>query len=173
MIAGTSCSSSCITASETLIVRIETEVSEPTFQGSTSLQGSRSAPGLTRLSIKRREASTSVELPSGGSIVLAGLVQDNIRQAMSGYPGISKIPVLGTLFRSKDFVRNETELVIIATPYLVKPVARNKLSRPDDNFNPANDGASFFLGKVNRVYGRMETDLPPGRYHGAVGFIYK
>lgn len=154
-------------------LRIETEVSEPTFQGSTSLQGSRSAPGLTRLSIKRREASTSVELPSGGSIVLAGLVQDNIRQAMSGYPGISKIPVLGTLFRSKDFVRNETELVIIATPYLVKPVARNKLSRPDDNFNPANDGASFFLGKVNRVYGRMETDLPPGRYHGAVGFIYK
>ncbi|TDH39379.1 type II and III secretion system protein family protein [Pseudohoeflea suaedae] len=154
-------------------LRIETEVSEPTFEGSTSLQGAGAAPGLTRLSIKKREASTSVELPSGGSIVLAGLVQDNIRQAMSGYPGISKIPVLGTLFRSKDFVRNETELVIIATPYLVKPVARNKISRPDDNFNAANDGASFFLGKMNRVYGRMETDLPPGRYHGAVGFIYK
>ena len=154
-------------------LRIQTEVSEPTFEGSTSLQGGGSAPGLTRLAIKRREAETSVELPSGGSIVLAGLVQDNVRQAMSGYPGISKIPVLGTLFRSKDFVRNETELVIIATPYLVKPVARNQLSRPDDNFNPPNDGAGFFLGKVNRVYGRMETDLPPGRYHGAIGFIYK
>ena len=154
-------------------LKIQTEVSEPTFEGSTSLQGGGSAPGMTRLGIKRREAETSVELPSGGSIVLAGLVQDNVKQAMSGYPGISKIPVLGTLFRSKDFVRNETELVIIATPYLVKPVARNELSRPDDNFNPPNDGAGFFLGKVNRVYGRMETELPPGRYHGAIGFIYK
>lgn len=154
-------------------LKIQTEVSEPTFQGSTSLQGSANSAGLTRLSIKRREAQTTVELPSGGSIVLAGLVQDNIRQAMSGYPGISKIPVLGTLFRSRDFVRNETELVIIATPYLVKPVARAQLSRPDDNFNPPSDGAGFFLGRVNRVYGRMETDLPPGRYHGVVGFIYK
>ncbi len=61
------------------------------------------------MSIRKREASTTVELPSGGSIVIAGLVQDNIRQAMSGLPGLSKVPVLGTLFRSKDFQRNETE----------------------------------------------------------------
>lgn len=154
-------------------LKIRTEVSEPTFEGSTSLQGFGRSPGMTRMSIKRREAETTVELPSGGSIVLAGLVQDNFRQAMSGFPGIAKVPVLGTLFRSRDFVRNETELVIIATPYLVKPVARAQLSRPDDNLNPPNDGAGFFLGRVNRVYGRMETDLPPGRYHGAIGFIYK
>ena len=154
-------------------LKVQTEVSEPTFEGSTSVQGSRNNSGLTRLSIKRREAETAVELPSGGSIVLAGLVKDDIRQAMSGYPGLSKIPVFGTLFRSRDFVRNETELVIIATPYIVKPVARNQLARPDDNFNAANDGAGFFLGRVNRVYGRMETKLPPGRYHGVVGFIYK
>jgi len=154
-------------------LKVHTEVSEPTFEGSTSLQGSGGRPGMTRLSIKRREAETAVELPSGGSIVLAGLVKDDIRQAMSGYPGLSKVPVLGTLFRSRDFVRNETELVIIATPYIVKPVARNEIARPDDNFNAASDGAGFFLGRVNRVYGRMETQLPPGRYHGVVGFIYK
>ena len=154
-------------------LKVHTEVSEPTFEGSTSLQGARNNAGMTRLSIKRREAETAVELPSGGSIVLAGLVQDNIRQAMSGYPGLSKVPVFGTLFRSRDFVRNETELVIIATPYVVKPVMRNELARPDDNFNAASDGAGFFLGRVNRVYGRMETQLPPGRYHGVVGFIYK
>ena len=154
-------------------LKVHTEVSEPTFEGSTSLQGTRNNAGMTRLSIKRREAETAVELPSGGSIVLAGLVQDNIRQAMSGYPGLSKVPVFGTLFRSRDFVRNETELVIIATPYIVKPVVRNELARPDDNFNAASDGAGFFLGRVNRVYGRMETQLPPGRYHGVVGFIYK
>lgn len=154
-------------------LKVLTEVSEPTFEGSTSLQGVAGNPGLTRLAIKRREAETAVELPSGGSIVLAGLVKDDIRQAMSGFPGLSKVPVFGTLFRSKDFVRNETELVIIATPYIVKPVARNELARPDDNFNAAGDGAGFFLGRVNRVYGRMETQLPPGRYHGVVGFIYK
>jgi len=154
-------------------LKVQTEVSEPTFEGSTSVQGLAGNPGMTRLSIKRREAETAVELPSGGSIVLAGLVKDDIRQAMSGYPGLSKVPVFGTLFRSRDFVRNETELVIIATPYIVKPVARNQIARPDDNFNAANDGAGFFLGRVNRVYGRMETQLPPGRYHGVVGFIYK
>ena len=154
-------------------LRVLTEVSEPTFEGSSSIQGAGGSPGMTRLAIKRREAETAVELPSGGSIVLAGLVKDDIRQAMSGYPGLSQVPVFGTLFRSRDFVRNETELVIIATPYIVKPVARNEIARPDDNFNAPSDGAGFFLGRVNRVYGRMETQLPPGRYHGVVGFIYK
>ncbi len=154
-------------------LQIETNVSEPTYEGSVVTGNtSRGIPGSTYLSIRRREASTSVELPSGGSIVIAGLVQDNIRQAMSGLPGLSKVPILGTLFRSKDFQRNETELVIIATPYLVRPVARNQLARPDDNFNPENDGATFFLNRVNKVYGRKEADLT-GRYHGTVGFIYK
>ena len=155
-------------------LQIETNVSEPTYEGSVVTGNSyTSIPGNTFLGIRRREASTSVELPSGGSIVIAGLVQDNIRQAMSGVPGASKIPILGTLFRSKDFVRNETELVIIATPYLVRPVARSAISRPDDNFNAANDWESFFLGRVNRIYGRPEASAPAGRYHGNVGFIYK
>jgi pilus assembly protein CpaC len=154
-------------------LRVETEVSEPTFEGSVSTLSNLGAPGATVMSIRRREASTSVELPSGGSIVIAGLVREEIRQAMSGFPGLSKIPVLGTLFRSKDFLRNETEMVIIATPYLVRPVARNELNRPDDNFNPTNDAASFFLGRVNQIYGRKEAGVPAGTYNGAVGFIYK
>jgi pilus assembly protein CpaC len=155
-------------------LKIETNVSEPTWEGSAVTGNTApSIPGSTYMSIRKREASTTVELPSGGSIVIAGLVQDNIRQAMSGLPGISKVPILGALFRSKDFQRNETELVIIATPYLVRPVARSALSRPDDNFNPEGDGATFFLNKVNKVYGRREANAPAGQYHGAVGFIYK
>ncbi|MNW04830.1 hypothetical protein D3C71_2009820 [compost metagenome] len=63
--------------------------------------------------------------------------------------------------------------MIIATPYLVRPVARSAISRPDDNFNAANDWESFFLGRVNRIYGRPEASAPAGRYHGNVGFIYK
>lgn len=155
-------------------LKIETKVSEPTYEGSVVTGNVRaSTPGATYLSIRRREATTSVELPSGGSIVIAGLVQDNIRQAMSGLPGLSKVPIFGTLFRSKDFIRNETEMVIIATPYLVRPVARNALSRPDDNFNATNDAASYFLGTVNKIYGRKEDGAPVGSYHGSVGFIYK
>ncbi|KGF70147.1 pilus assembly protein CpaC [Hoeflea sp. BAL378] len=141
-------------------LKISTEVSEPLAEGATT-------------EFRKRQIETSVELPSGGSIALAGLVRDNVQQDTRGVPGANKIPVFGTMFRNKSFSRVETELVVIATPYLVKPVARNALARPDDNFNPPSDGAGFFLGRVNRVYGHMETDLQPGRYHGAVGFIYK
>ena len=154
-------------------LKVRTSVSEPTMEGATTLEGVGSLPGTTLLSIRKRLADTTVELPSGGSMMIAGLVRDDVRQAVSGLPGLTKIPVLGSLFRSRDFVRNETELVIFITPYLAKPVARNDLAKPDDNFNPASDGAAMFLGKVNRVYGTMQTDKPNGRYHGVVGYIYK
>ncbi|RWC60776.1 type II and III secretion system protein family protein [Mesorhizobium sp.] len=154
-------------------LKVRTAVSEPTTDGAPTLEGGGKLPGMTMLSIRKRLADTTVELPSGGSMMIAGLVRDDVRQAVSGLPGLAKIPVLGALFRSRDFVRNETELVIIITPYLVKPVARNDLAKPDDNFNAASDGAAMFLGRVNRVYGTMQTDKPNGRYHGVVGFIYK
>ncbi|MBN9269203.1 MAG: type II and III secretion system protein family protein, partial [Mesorhizobium sp.] len=148
-------------------LKVRTSVSEPTTEGSFSL-------GDTNIiSLRKRLADTTVELPSGGSMMIAGLVRDDVRQAVNGLPGLTKIPVLGTLFRSRDFVRNESELVIIITPYLARPVARNELAKPDDNFNAASDGAGMFLGRVNRVYGTMQTDRPAGRYHGVVGFIYK
>jgi pilus assembly protein CpaC len=154
-------------------LKVRTSVSEPTTEGATTMEGGGTLPGLTLLSIRKRLADTTVELPSGGSMMIAGLVRDDVRQAVSGLPGLTKIPVLGTLFRSRDFVRNESELVILITPYLVRPVARNDLAKPDDNFNAAGDGPAMFLGRVNRVYGTMQTDKPNGRYHGVVGFIYK
>jgi len=155
-------------------LKVRTSVSEPTTEGSAGLTADPlMLQGANFLSIRKRLADTTVELPSGGSMMIAGLVRDDIRQAVNGLPGLTKIPVLGTLFRSRDFVRNESELVIIITPYLARPVARNDLAKPDDNFNAPSDGAGFFLGRVNRVYGTMQTDKPNGRYHGVVGFIYK
>lgn len=154
-------------------LKLRTQVSEPTMEAAASLSAGAQFPGMTSMSIRKRLADTTVELPSGGSMMIAGLVRDDIRQSVAGLPGLSKVPVLGSLFRSRDFVRNETELVIIVTPYLVRPTARNELARPDDNFNAPSDGAGIFLGKVNRVYGTMQTELPAGRYHGVVGFIYK
>jgi pilus assembly protein CpaC len=155
-------------------LKVRTSVSEPTTEGAVNMStGFPNVPGASLISIRKRLADTTVELPSGGSMMIAGLVRDDVRQSIGGMPGLSKLPVLGTLFRSRDFVRNETELVIIVTPYLARPVARTALAKPDDNFNPASDGAANFLGRVNRVYGAMKTDKPNGRYHGVVGYIYK
>jgi pilus assembly protein CpaC len=148
-------------------LKVRTSVSEPTSQNAVEVNGT------NVVSLRKRLADTTVELPSGGSMMIAGLVNDDVRQTINAVPGLAKIPVLGALFRSREFVRNESELVILVTPYLARPVARNELSKPDDNFNPPSDGAGIFLGRVNRVYGTMQTNLPAGRYHGVVGYIYK
>lgn len=157
-------------------LKLRTQVSEPTTEGSVPFEtggASNRLTGMNIISIRKRLADTTVELPSGGSMMIAGLVRDDVRQQINGLPGLSKVPVLGALFRSRAFERNETELVVIVTPYLARPVARNELAAPTDNFNPASEGAGNFLGRVNRVYGTMKTDRPAGRYHGVVGFIYK
>lgn len=160
-------------------LKLRTQVSEPTTEGSVLFEGASrrnqtgNLQGMNIVSIRKRLADTTVELPSGGSMMIAGLVRDDVRQSINGLPGLSRVPVLGALFRSRAFERNETELVIIVTPYLARPVARNELAAPTDNFNPASEGAGNFLGRVNRVYGTMKTDRPAGRYHGVVGFIYK
>jgi pilus assembly protein CpaC len=148
-------------------LHVMTEVSDISMQNAINIGG------VTIPSLTTRRAETSLEIPSGGAMAMAGLIQNQTKQAINGLPGMMQLPVLGTLFRSRDFVRNESELVIIITPYLTRPVARNDLAKPDDNFNPPSDGAGMFLGRVNRVYGTMQTDRPSGRYHGVVGFIYK
>lgn len=153
-------------------LHIATEVSEPTSEGSYVIPRG-AVPSAVIPGIRRRQAETTVELPSGGSMVIAGLIRDDVRQVVAGFPGLSKLPVLGALFRSREFQRYESELVIIVTPYLVKPVARHALARPDDNFNAAADSAGMFLGRVNRIYGTVEGKLPQGRYHGNPGFILK
>jgi len=151
-----------VLSSGRISLEIKTNVSEP----APSATGS--AP-----TYQRRSAETSVELPSGGSIALAGLIRDNVSQTSNGTPGVNKIPLLGTLFRQRSVQREETELVIIATPYLVRPVARNQLNRPDDNFSPENDGQAFFMNRVNKVYGSREAPVADAQFHGSIGFIYK
>ena len=149
-----------VLSSGRISLRIQTRVSEPVSTSS-------------GVEYRKRDAETVLELPSGGSIALAGLIRDDVHQATTGTPGASKLPIFGALFREKTLERTETELVIIATPYLVRPVARNELARPDDNFNPASDVASVFLGHVNRIYGRKDAPPPVLPYEGNVGFIYK
>ena len=146
-------------------LKVSTEVSELSNEGAVILSNI-SIPAL-----KVRRAETMVELPSGGSLVMAGLLSDQSKQAMSGYPGLKNLPILGTLFRSRDFLKHETELVVLVTPYVVKPAARSQLAQPDDGFGWASDANSDLLGQMNRVYGRDPERAPIGRFKGDVGFI--
>ncbi|XSG81590.1 MAG: type II and III secretion system protein family protein [Methyloligella sp. ZOD6] len=147
-------------------MKISTEVSELSNEGAVSLSGGIAIPAL-----KVRRAETTVELASGGSLVIAGLLSDQSRQSFSGYPGLKNLPILGTLFRSRDFQKNESELVVMVTPYIAKATSRNKLTQPDQGFAWSNDIDANFMGQMNRVYGRNPEVAPSGEFNGDVGFI--
>jgi pilus assembly protein CpaC len=147
-------------------LRVKTEVSELSNEGAVTIND------LTIPALKVRRAETTMELPSGGSMVMGGLLRDDIRQAINGVPGLKNLPVLGTLFRSRDFLRQETELVIIVTPYLVKPVGRPALARPDDGFSAPTDSNAILLGHLNSIYGGP-GNAPTGNYQGHYGYIYE
>ena len=112
-----------------------------------------------------------MEIPSGGSLVIAGLIQEQTKQMLDGMPGAKDVPVLGALFRSRDFQNDETELVVIVTPYMVRPTARQNLSRPDDGFAPASDSKANLLGHINRIYGKGKELPAGGGLKGDYGFI--
>jgi pilus assembly protein CpaC len=85
-----------------------------------------------------------------------------------------QLPVLGTLFKSRDFVNRQTELVVIVTPYVVRAVAQRNLSRPDDGFADASDPATVLMGRFNRIYGvpkPKEPNVQQSNYRGNYGFI--
>ncbi len=130
-------------------LRLSTEVSQISNEQAVTLS-SLVVPGLAV-----RRAETSVELPSGGSLVIAGLLQSDIRNSIDGIPGLRDVPILGALFRSSDFQNNETELVIVVTPYLVRAVKEDEIRLPTDGFTPAGDFDTFFLGRLNGVYKRQ------------------
>jgi pilus assembly protein CpaC len=148
-------------------LRVMTEVSEVSAEN--SLTGG--AGGTTIPSIKTRRAETTLEIPSGGSIAMAGLIQEQTKQAVNGMPGIDQLPIFGQLFRSQDFVNNQTELMVIVTPYIVRAVAQKELSRPDDGFAPATDSQSTLLAQINRIYGVASRVEPIGSYQPNFGFI--
>jgi pilus assembly protein CpaC len=148
-------------------LRVMTEVSEVSTEN--ALQGG--AGGTTIPSIKTRRAETTLEIPSGGSVAMAGLIQEQTKQAINGLPGVDQIPIFGALFRSQDFINHQTELMVIVTPYVVRAVAQKELSRPDDGFAPASDSQSALLGRINRIYGVAARVDPVGGNQGNFGFI--
>jgi pilus assembly protein CpaC len=146
-------------------LRVMTEVSEVAIENSINIGG------ITVPSISTRRAETTLEIPSGGSMAMAGLIQEQTKQAVNGMPGIDQVPILGQLFRSQDFVNNQTELMVLVTPYVVRAVAQKELSRPDDGFAPASDIQSALLGQINRIYGISGRVEQVGIYQANFGFI--
>jgi pilus assembly protein CpaC len=155
-------------------LRVMTEVSELSNDNSITLTQSlsnNSSNSLTIPSIKTRRAETTLEIPSGGSMAMAGLIAEQTKLAVNGLPGLAQLPVLGTLFRSRDYVNNQTELMVLVTPYVVRAVAQKDLSRPDDGFAAASDPQADLLGSINRIYGVPGRVEKARNYRGTYGFI--
>jgi pilus assembly protein CpaC len=141
-------------------VRVATEVTELEPENSFKLTNA-TVPGF-----RTRKAETTVELPSGGVLATAGLIQQQTRQHINGLPGAMNIPILGSLFRSRDYQRMETELLIMVQPFIVKPSAPGQIAKPDDNLAEATDPSTIFMGRLTRTYGGTARAAS-----GPVGFI--
>ena len=155
-------------------LRVMTEVSELSNDNAITVSQaltSTTTNSITIPSIRTRRAETTLEIPSGGSMAMAGLIQQQTKQAINGLPGLDQVPILGQLFRSQDYVNNETELMVLVTPYVVRAVSQSELSRPDDGFAPASDSQSALLARINRLYGIAACIEPVGSYQGNFGFI--
>lgn len=153
-----------VLSEQRISIRVATEVTEIDADNSFQL-GTTRMPGF-----RTRKADTTVELPSGGVLATAGIIQQQTRQQINGLPGAMNIPILGTLFRSRDYQRFETELLVLVQPFIAKSSAPGQIARPDDGFADATDPSTIFMGRLNRTYGTAATSLRGGA-HGPVGFI--
>jgi pilus assembly protein CpaC len=158
-------------------LKVQTEVSELSTENAITLAVPGSTTSLTIPSIRTRRADTVVEIPSGGSLAMAGMIQDQTKQQINGVPGLMQLPVLGALFKSRDYINNQTEMVVIVTPYIVRAVAQKELSRPDDGFADPSDQQTILLGRLNRIYGGgnggdngTEVEAPRRAARGNYGF---
>ncbi len=152
-------------------LQLSSEVSELTNTGSFTLGGA-GGTGLTIPALSVRRTETTVELPSGGSFAVAGLMQHTTKQVINGFPGVKDLPVLGALFRSRDFQNDESELVVLVSAYLVEPNAASAFSAPTDGFVAPTDPETLLLGRLNAVYKRKEKPLAP-QASAPVGFVVR
>jgi pilus assembly protein CpaC len=152
-------------------LKVMTEVSELSSDNALTISVFGINQTQTIPSIRVRRADTTMEIPSGGSLALAGMIQEQTKHQINGVPGLMQVPVLGTLFRSRDYINNQTELVILVSPYVVRAVAQKDLSRPDDGFADASDPSAILLGRLNHLYGIAGKVDPRTTYRGNYGFI--
>ncbi|MET3414880.1 pilus assembly protein CpaC [Methylobacterium sp. 1030] len=158
-----------VLADNRISIRVATDVTEIDTQQSFNYTAGDSTVSVPGTRVRRSE--TTVELPSGGVMMTAGLIQQVNKQAIAGLPGLINLPILGALFRSRDYQRQETELMIMCTPYIARPMEAKQVSRPDDNFVDASDGQAVLLGQINRIYGKVGTAALGRTFRNRIGFI--
>ena len=152
-------------------LQISMEVSELQAGGGFTL-GAGTPSSITLPGLGVRRSSTTVELPSGGSMMIAGLLQESTRQTVDSLPGVTNLPVLGSLFRSRDYLSGETELVMIVEPYIVSPTSPGRMQTPADGLRLANDAQTIFFGQLNQAYGSpAPTASPSAGWQGPVGYV--
>ncbi len=152
-------------------LKVSTEVSALSAQNSVIVPFGDDSFQILGLSTRR--ANSTIELPSGGGIMIAGLLQNDITSSVNGVPGLMDLPILGSLFRSTSFQRNETELVILVNVMLAKPVDPDMLATPTDGFAPSHDLDRYFLGKMQSLYVKRppEGSQPSEGPKGPIGYI--
>ncbi|CAA7623942.1 Type II and III secretion system protein [Magnetospirillum sp. LM-5] len=151
-------------------LKIATEVSA--LSSTNSVQVPFSTGTITIKAFTVRRANSTVELPSGGSVMIAGMLQNDIVSGLNGMPGAMDIPIIGSLLRSSSFQRAETELVVMVSAMLAKPVDPKQIALPTDGFAPASDMDQIFLGKLHEVYVKRPLDTRGGNpLQGPVGYI--
>jgi pilus assembly protein CpaC len=160
-----------VLSSGRISLQVSTEVSELTNTGAFTLAGTTPSNGLTIPALDVRRAQTTVELPSGGSFAIAGLMQHTSRQVIQALPGMKDMPILGALFRSRDYQNDETELVVIISAYLVEPTAVANLATPTDGFISPTDPETILLGRLNAKYDKPAAGAATPHQSGSVGFI--
>jgi len=160
-----------VLSSGRISLKVSTEVSEISSQGAFTVNNGASGTALTIPALVVRRAETSVELPSGGAMMIAGLLQEKTKQSFDSLPGMTTLPVLGSLFRSRDYLAGETELVIIVTPYIVDAVSPDRLQTPVDGLMIADDASTLLMGSLTKAY-KANPNAPRGRtYQGPHGYV--
>ncbi|HEX4637714.1 MAG TPA: type II and III secretion system protein family protein, partial [Rhizomicrobium sp.] len=154
-------------------LQLSSEVSELSNTGSFTASSSISQAGLTIPALTVRRTATTIELPSGGSFAVAGLMQHNTKQVIDGFPGVKDLPVLGALFRSRDFADDQTELVVLVSAYLVEPTSEAALAAPTDGFIPPTDPETLLLGRLNATYKRKDDKPISPQASAPVGFVVR
>jgi len=154
-------------------LQLSSEVSELSNTGSFTMSSTSGQAGLTIPALTVRRTATTIELPSGGSFSVAGLMQHNTKQVIDGFPGVKDLPVLGALFRSRDFADDQTELVVLVSAYLVEPTSEAALAAPTDGFVPPTDPETLLLGRLNAVYRRKDEKPVAPQASAPVGFVVR
>jgi pilus assembly protein CpaC len=152
-------------------LQLSSEVSELTNTGSFLLSSGSNGLSIPALSVRRTQ--TTVELPSGGSFAVAGLLQHNTKQVIDGFPGVKDLPVLGALFRSRDFADDQTELVVLVSAYMVEPTTEAALASPTDGFVAPSDPETLLLGRLNATYKKRNDQPLTPQASAPVGFIVR